>query len=169
MYHLVEPNIKSGPIFIFKVSPVDFREACICYNSWIIMLEAGRYLSLVWQRISPSHTAMVSCVSIVLPIHTSCPAFVYYFRIWWLTKYVEKVCVNISLWKTKLMTLWDFNVTCIQTKRWPFLWYLPGVTRFCKDLEVMLGIRVNMYFKICWYGVSPVTVFVSIHRSYPVV
>lgn len=45
---------------------------------------------------------------------------------------------------------------------------ISGVPRFCKDLEVMLGIPVNIYFKVCWYGVSPIAVFVSIllkHRK----
>lgn len=45
---------------------------------------------------------------------------------------------------------------------------VSGVPRFCKDLEVMLGIPVNIYFKVCWYGVSPIAVFVSIllkHRK----
>lgn len=38
---------------------------------------------------------------------------------------------------------------------------VSGVPRFCTDLEVMLGTPVNIYFKICWYAVSPLAVFVS--------
>lgn len=36
-----------------------------------------------------------------------------------------------------------------------------GVPRFCKDLEVMLGTPQNIYFKICWYAISPLAVLVS--------
>ncbi|XP_045164528.1 sodium- and chloride-dependent glycine transporter 1-like [Mercenaria mercenaria] len=36
--------------------------------------------------------------------------------------------------------------------------YCYGVPRFCKDLEVMLGFPQNIYFKICWYAVSPLAV-----------
>lgn len=49
--------------------------------------------------------------------------------------------------------------------------HVSGVPRFCTDLEVMLGTSVNIYFKICWYAVSPLAVFVSTleERSIPIV
>ncbi|KAL4226538.1 hypothetical protein ACF0H5_014523 [Mactra antiquata] len=50
--------------------------------------------------------------------------------------------------------------------------YFYGVQRFCKDLEVMLGMSQNIYFKVCWYAISPLAVlfifvftFVDYNRS----
>ncbi|WAR26310.1 SC6A5-like protein [Mya arenaria] len=36
--------------------------------------------------------------------------------------------------------------------------YCYGVPRFCKDLEVMLGFEQKLFWKICWYAVSPLSV-----------
>ncbi|KAH3880541.1 sodium-dependent proline transporter-like isoform X2 [Dreissena polymorpha] len=36
--------------------------------------------------------------------------------------------------------------------------YFYGVPRFCKDLEVMLGYKQNIIWKIFWYAVSPIAV-----------
>ena len=36
-----------------------------------------------------------------------------------------------------------------------------GFTRFAEDIEMMLGRRPNMYFRVCWTVLSPAIITVS--------
>ena len=40
--------------------------------------------------------------------------------------------------------------------------FIAGVNRFIRDIEVMLGFKMVLWWKICWLGISPVALFVSI-------
>lgn len=40
--------------------------------------------------------------------------------------------------------------------------YIYGYERFSDDIKMMLGVKPNIYWKICWLGVSPLVVSVSI-------
>ena len=34
--------------------------------------------------------------------------------------------------------------------------YIYGVRRVCKDVEFMLGFQPGMYWKACWYAITPI-------------
>lgn len=33
--------------------------------------------------------------------------------------------------------------------------YIYGVNRICKDIEFMLGIKMNLYWRVCWRFLTP--------------
>lgn len=40
--------------------------------------------------------------------------------------------------------------------------YIYGYPRFSEDIKMMLGRKPNIYWKVCWLGVSPAVVTVSL-------
>ena len=36
-----------------------------------------------------------------------------------------------------------------------YMTYLPGVNRFYRDVEVMLGFPVDIWIKVCWAVLAP--------------
>lgn len=40
--------------------------------------------------------------------------------------------------------------------------YISGVNRFADDLQHMLGFRPGLYWMICWAGISPIFLIVSL-------
>ena len=39
--------------------------------------------------------------------------------------------------------------------------YIPGARRLAKDIQVMTGRQVSMFWLVCWYGVSPAFILVN--------
>ncbi len=37
----------------------------------------------------------------------------------------------------------------------------PGFNRFSEDVAMMIGKKPNIYFRICWMGVTPAIMIVS--------
>lgn len=40
-----------------------------------------------------------------------------------------------------------------------------GVNRFIRDVEIMLGKKMIIWWKICWMVISPIAILVSTVRS----
>jgi hypothetical protein len=40
------------------------------------------------------------------------------------------------------------------------LFFFIGVNRFIKDIELMIGLKMFIWWKICWMGISPIALVV---------
>lgn len=83
--------------------------------------------------------AVICCIFFLLGLPLTCPGGMYLLQL--MDNYVGG-------W-TLLMIGFAENIAIA---------FCYGLTRFYRDLEVMLGWRQSVWWKICWYGLSPIAV-----------
>jgi hypothetical protein len=87
-------------------------------------------------------TVLAACIILfLLTIPNVCPGGIYYFTI------IDFYSAGISVFYVGF-----FEIVAI-------IWFYGG-NRLARNVFKMNGERVNIYFKICWYFVTPVFIFV---------
>ena len=160
----IEDIVEQGPGLIFMVLPEALRNMSlsplwsIIFFIMIFMLgvdsqftQVETFVSTLEDEFNVAYkkyfkrkeiSVLVACVVLFfLSVPNVCPGGIYYFTI------IDFYSAGVSIFYVGF-----FEVIAVA-------WFYGG-NKLAKNIRIMNGERVNIYFKVCWYFVSPAFIFV---------